>query len=295
MNLPKKVSITEVGPRDGLQNIKTWIPTETKLAIIDGLVEAGLKKIEVTSFVHPKAIPQMADSATILQVVKHKYEGKIKCVALVPNLFGATKAIEFGADEISFFISASEKHNMENVRQTIEDSLKALRTVCEIKADRIVRLIVPTSFVCPFSGKVDPSKVAYVIEEGLKAGANEIGLGDTIGKAHPLHVETLLNYLIPRFSGVDFILHLHDTYGMGLAGIMTALNMGITKYEASVGGLGGCPFAPGAAGNIATEDLVYMLHEMNIETGIDLGKLVDVARMVDKAIPMSVNGHLLKV
>lgn len=295
MNLPQRVSITEVGPRDGLQNIKEWIPTETKLAIIEGLVGAGLKKIEVTSFVHPKAIPQMADAATVLQTVKRKYAGKVACVALAPNLFGAAKAIELGADEINYVVSASEKHNLENINQTIEQSLAALKAVCEIKPELTVRLVVATSFVCPFAGKIEPSQVARVIEAGLAAGAKEIALGDTIGKAHPLHVETLLTYLQPRFADVDFILHLHDTYGMGLASIMTALHMGITKYEASVGGLGGCPFAPGAAGNIATEDLVNMLHEMNIETGIDLPALVGVARMIDKAIPLSVNGHMVKV
>lgn len=295
MNLPQKVSITEVGPRDGLQNIKTWIPTETKLAIIDGLIGAGLKKIEVTSFVHPAAIPQMADAATILQIVKQKYTGQVECVALAPNLFGAAKAIELGADEISFVVSASEQHNMENTKQTISDSLSALKKVCAIKPELTVRLVVATSFVCPFAGKTEPSQVARVVEAGLAAGAKEIALGDTIGKAHPLHVETLLTYLQTRFPAVDFILHLHDTYGMGLASIMTALDMGIERYETSVGGLGGCPFAPGAAGNIATEDLVNMLHAMNIETGIDLPALVNVARMIDKAIPMSVNGHMIKV
>lgn len=296
MNLPKKVSITEVGPRDGLQNIKTWIPTETKLAIIDGLIDAGMKKIEVTSFVHPKSIPQMADAATVLQTVKQKYAEKITAVALAPNLFGAAKAIELGADEITFVVSASEKHNLENTNQTIADSLAALKKVCEISRQLPVRLVVATSFVCPFAGKVEPEKVAHVVEAGLLAGAAaEVALGDTVGKAHPLQVEKLLNYLMPRFPHVDFILHLHDTCGMGLASILTALNMGITKYEASIGGLGGCPFAPGAAGNIATEDLVNMLHQMDVETGINFSKLVNVARMIDQAIPLSVNGHMLKV
>jgi hydroxymethylglutaryl-CoA lyase len=295
MNLPKQANITEVGPRDGLQNIKAWIPTETKLAIIDGLVDAGLKKIEVTSFVHPKAIPQMADAATVLQTAKQKHGGKIVFVALAPNLVGAVNAIEAGADELTFVVSASERHNEENTRQTIDESLTGLAKVCKLDPKRLVRLVVATSFVCPFAGVVEPSKVAYVIEAGLKAGAKEVALGDTVGKAHPLQVESLLNYLMPRFPGVDFILHLHDTCGMGLASIITALQMGITNYEASVGGLGGCPFAPGAAGNIATEDLVNMLHAVNIETGIDLPKLVSVARMIDAVIPLSVNGHMVKV
>lgn len=295
MKLPERVSITEVGPRDGLQNIQHWIPTQHKLALIDALALTGLAKIEVTSFVHPKAIPQMADAETVLRATKQKYGEALCCVALAPNVYGAVKALEAGADEVTFVVSASEKHNMENTRQSIQDSLKGLEEVCRLGADTPVRLVVATAFVCPFMGEIPPEKVALVIDKGLQAGAAEIALGDTIGKAHPLHVARLLEYLMPRFPQVDFILHLHDTYGMGLAGIMAALQMGINRYEASVGGLGGCPFAPGAAGNIATEDLVNMLHAMGIATGIDLGKLIKAAGLMDTLLPGSMNGHVAKV
>ena len=291
MNLPKTVEITEVGPRDGFQNLKDWIPTEEKLAVIEQLIAAGFTRIELTSFVHPKAVPQMADAAEILPTIKTKYAGQVQCIALVPNLFGAKRAIELGADEITFVISASEAHNVANTKQTVEQSLAAFEEVCKIKGNTIVRLSVATAFTCPFAGNVPPENVIRIIETGLKAGANEIMLADTIGTANPLQVEALLQLLMPTY-GKDFVLHIHDTHGMGLANVLTCLQMGITRFETSVGGLGGCPFAPGAAGNIATEDLANMLQGIGIETGINLEQLIAVASAVRKFSPAPLSGHL---
>ena len=293
MKLPESAEITEVGPRDGFQILKTFIPTETKIKIIGGLVESGIKRIELTSFVHPKAVPQMADSAEVLTAAKQQYGDRIKCIALVPNLFGARRAIELGADEITVVISASERHNLENTRQTIDQSLAAFEEICKIKSNVLVRLSVVTAFTCFFSGDTPPENVVRIIESGKSAGADEFMLADTIGTANPLQVESLLGLLIPRY-GNNFVLHIHDTYGMGLANVLTCLNAGIWRYETSIGGLGGCPFAPGAAGNIATEDLINMLHLMNIPTGVDLTKLVGVARIVEKSIDTTLSGHLIR-
>jgi hydroxymethylglutaryl-CoA lyase len=293
MKLPESAEVTEVGPRDGFQNIKTFIPTETKIKIIGELAESGLRRIELTSFVHPKAVPQMADSAEILTAVKQQYGGRIKCIALVPNLFGAKRAIELGADEITFVISASERHNLENIKQTVDQSLAALEEVCKIKSNVLVRLSIATAFTCPFEGITPPDRVVRIIESGRSAGADEFMLADTLGTANPLQVDSLLGLLTPQY-GNNFVLHIHDTYGMGLANVLTCLNAGIRRYETSVGGLGGCPFAPGAAGNIASEDLISMLHMMNISTGIDLTRLVGVARMVEQSLNAALSGHIMR-
>jgi hydroxymethylglutaryl-CoA lyase len=293
MKLPESVEITEVGPRDGLQNLKTFIPTEVKIQLIEKLVESGLKRIEVTSFVHPKAVPQMADAAEVLATIKRKFPKQVTCIALVPNLVGAKRAIETGVDEICFVISASERHNLENTKQTVEQSLAAFKSVCEIKGKVLVRLSVVTAFTCPFIGVVPPENVTRIIDAGKAAGTDEIMIADTLGTANPLQVESLLRMLMKRY-GYQFVLHIHDTRGMGLSNMLIALMNGITRYETSFGGLGGCPFAPGAAGNVATEDFVNMCHEMNIKTGIDVAKLVGVSRMIEPVAAASMSGHVMR-
>lgn len=272
-SLPKQVEITEVGPRDGFQNIKEWIPTETKLEIAERLIACGFKKLEATAFVHPKAVPQMADAAEVLTTLKRKY-ADVTFIALAPNMRGVTNAIEAGADEVAYIVSASERHNFENTKQTIEQSLQGLTEVCKIAGSTRVRLAIPTAFNCPWTGKVPAENVTKIVEYGLAAGVAEIGLGDTLGSANPLQVKELLYILKAEFPALDVILHLHDTRGMAMASIITALQAGTTRFESSFGGLGGCPFAPGAAGNIATEDLVNMLNEMGIDSGIDFEKLM---------------------
>ncbi len=291
--LPKYVEVIEVGPRDGFQNIKEWIPTDTKLKIIEGLIACGFKRMEVTSFVHPKAIPQMADSAEVLGIIRSKYPG-LKKIALAPNLYGAKKAIEAGADEITFVISASERHNLENTRQTHEQSIAALAEVCKMKGTVKVRLAVATTFDCPFSGRVPLGNVVKLIEAGLQAGADDVYFADTIGTADPVHVEEVVGEIQRRYPNLPITLHIHDTRGMGLANVVTALNMGVTRFEAAVGGLGGCPFAPGAAGNIATEDMINMLHQMKIETNIDLEQLIKVARLTGELLPAVPTGHMVR-
>jgi len=294
LKIPENVEIIEVCPRDGFQNIKTLIPTETKIAIIDKLVDCGFTWIEATSFVHPKAIPQMADATEVLKTVKEKHAGKAGFVALAPNLFGAQRAIEAGADAITFVISASEKHNLENTRQTIAQSVAALTEVCKIKGSCIVRLAVATAFDCPFAGRVAPEQVLGVVEAGLKAGADEVVLADTIGTATPLQMEALLRPMLTKYPQLSFILHIHDTQGMGLANIITALNLGVTRFETAAFGLGGCPFAPGAAGNIATEDLVNMIHKMGIATGLDYEKIIEVTRYIESKLGVPAVGHMAR-
>lgn len=295
MKLPKSVEIIEVCPRDGFQNIKEEIPTKTKMEIINKLVDCGFTRIEVTSFVHPKAIPQMADAAEVLQQAKQKHGNKVQLIALAPNLFGAKRAIENGADGITFVTSASEAHNLENTKQTIEQSLAAFAEVCKIKGNCKVRLDIATAFDCPFAGKIAPEQVAKLVDFALNVGTDEIVLCDTIGTATPLQLEELLNHLNARYPKYPFTFHIHDTNGMGLANVITAMNMGGTRFESAAFGLGGCPFAPGAAGNIATEDLVYMVHKMGIRTGLDYEKIIEVAHFIEKSLGIAPVGHMSKV
>lgn len=288
---PQAVEITEVGPRDGFQNIKEWIPTENKIEIIERLIDCGFKKIEATAFVHPKAVPQMADAREVLTAIKQKHP-EVKFSALTPNLKGVANAIEAGADEVSYIISASERHNFENTKQTIDESLQGLSEVCKIKGGTKLCLAIPTSFNCPWTGKVPAENVIKIIRAGLTNGVDEFGLGDTIGSAHPLQMKELLDILRLQFPDLDVLLHLHDTRGMGLASTVVAMQAGATRFEASVGGLGGCPFAPGAAGNIATEDLVNMLDGMGIRSGIDLEKLMKVVYRTKELLPVPISSHM---
>lgn len=289
---PERVEITEVGPRDGFQNIREWIPTETKLIIIEKLLECGFEKMEVTAFVHPKAVPQMADAKEILKELKPKYPN-VAFIALAPNIKGAMDAIEAGVDEAAYIISASERHNFENTKQTIEQSLAGLSEVCKLKSNTKIRLALPTSFICPWTGKVAEENVIKIIERGAEMGITEFGLGDTIGSANPLHVQELFEVLKTKFPELDIILHLHDTRGMGLASVLMALQAGATRFETAIGGLGGCPFAPGAAGNIATEDLVNMLEGMGIRTGINLKKMMQVVFQTAELLPVPLNSRML--
>lgn len=291
MNLPKTVEITEVGPRDGFQNIKEWIPTETKLEIIEDLISCGFKRMEVTAFVHPKAVPQMADAKKIITTLKGKHKDVV-IMALTPNLRGVTNAIEAGVDQVGYIISASDRHNFENTKQTIDQSLEGLGEVCKIKGDTKVQLSIPTVFNCPWGGKVPAENVIKIIKYGLSVGVNDIGIADTVGSAHPLQVKELLDVLKAEFPELNLVLHLHDTRGMAMASILAALQAGTTRFETSIGGLGGCPFAPGAAGNVATEDLVNMLEGMGIHTGIDFDKVMKAAFRAQELLPVSISSRM---
>lgn len=294
MNLPNKVEIIEVGPRDGFQNIPTFIPTNTKLRIIDTLVNSGFKKIQVTSFVHPKAIPQMKDSKEVAETVVEKYP-EVTFTALVPNLYGAKSAYDSGIREISCVISASETHNKENINRSINESFEELAKIRSELNDVRIKLDIATAFGCPFEGEIPIQKISDMIDIAYKIGVDYVYLADTIGVANPKQVESVLEHLNKSFPDKNIGLHMHDTRGMGLANILTALQKGYTIFESAAGGLGGCPFAPGAAGNIATEDLVNMLESMGITTNIKLDKLYDSTNLIKEHIKHNLTSHMANV
>lgn len=296
MNFPKKVELVEVGPRDGFQSIDKWIPTELKINIIESLIKANFKKIEVTSFVSPKAIPQMKDAKDIMQTLLEKYKkSNVIFNALVPNLFGAKAAYEAGVHEITYVISASNSHNMANVKRTREQSFVELTQIKKDFPDLKIKFAIATVFGCPFDKDVPIKEVKWMIEKGLDVNVDEICLADTIGIANPLQMAKLLKEIKTSFKDENFSLHIHDTRGMGLANVVIAMQEGITKFESAIGGLGGCPFAPGAAGNIASEDLVNMLHSMGIETDVSLEVLQNLTTLIKEKIKPILTSHLAYV
>lgn len=272
---PRSVRIVEVGPRDGLQNEKVHIPTEQKIHFINLLSEAGLPVIEATSFVSPRAIPQLSDASAVMAgIVLHP---GINYPVLVPNLKGMERAISAGVRSVSVFTAASESFTQHNINATIEESLTNFRPVVALarQAQIPVRGYISTVFGCPYEGNVDPRRVLYVAQALLEMGIEELSLGDTIGVATPSQVMEVIDLLTQQGIAIGQIaVHFHDTRGTALANVLASLHMGVNVIDSSVGGLGGCPYAPGAAGNLATEDLLYMLHGMKIETGVDLEKVV---------------------
>lgn len=292
MDFPKEVKVVEVGPRDGFQNIKTPIATGTKIEIIEAMIAAGIRTMEVTSFVHPKAIPQMADAAEVACSVVDKHGGNFRAIALVPNLTGAKKAYECGIHEVTYVISASAKHNLANINRTREQSLAELKIIAQGIPGLKVRLDVATAFGCPFLGKVADELVLSLIESALECNIEEVILCDTIGVANPLQVFRLVQKTRAAFAKTSLGVHLHDTRGMGLANTLAGLEAGVTIFETSIGGLGGCPFAPGAAGNTPTEDMVNMFHAMGIDTGVDLGKYLEPVKVLKEQIQQSLTGHM---
>ena len=292
--LPNKVTITEVGPRDGFQNVKTFIPTEDKVAIIEGLITAGIKSFELTSFVSPKAIPQLADAAEVCRTILSKHGDQIGASALVPNLRGAQSAWEAGIREVACVISVSTSHNRANINRTHDESIADLTKMLESLPEMTVRVDLATAFACPFEGWIQPEAVGALAAKVHQLGVRKIVLADTIGVATPDRVYKLSSYMRQHFPDVNLALHLHDTRGMGLSNTLAGLMAGITTFETSIAGLGGCPFAPGAAGNTATEDMVNMLRDMNITTGISREKLIDVVSLVAQKVDAPINSHLAK-
>ncbi len=294
MARPKKVLVGEVGPRDGLQIEEDFVPTETKIELINGLIDAGVKEIEYSSFVSPRAVPQLADAAEVLAALDRSRD--VHLVALVPNAKGAERAVEAGVDELRVFVSASESHNQKNVNRSVEDSLRGFEDVLRIatSAGRPVSGAIATSFGCPFEGDVPVEQVGMIAKRFSELGMVGVGLGDTTGMATPPLVAERCRHLKAVVPDLPVTLHFHNTRGIGLANVMAGLDEGIDRYESSFAGLGGCPFAPGATGNICTEDLVFLLHEMGIETGIDLHKLCDVARRVEQVVGRSLPGQVMK-
>jgi hydroxymethylglutaryl-CoA lyase len=292
--MARKVTVTEVGPRDGFQIERDFIPTATKVTLINQLVEAGLPIIEFSSFVSPRAVPQLADAAEVLAGLDRSRGTKF--AALVPNAKGAERAAAARVDEIRVFVSASETHNQKNVNRSVEESLAGFEDVMRIANDAGIPVggAIATSFGCPFEGEVPVEQVGYIARRFRDLGMKGVGLGDTTGMATPPLVAERCRHLKEHVSELPIALHFHNTRGIGLVNVMAGLAEGIDTYEASFAGLGGCPFAAGATGNICTEDLVYMLHEMGFETGIDLDKLCGAARDVEQVIGRSLPGQVMK-
>jgi hydroxymethylglutaryl-CoA lyase len=271
---PQQVRIVEVGPRDGLQNEQQPIPLDRKVAFIQGLAEAGIHEIEATSFVNPKAVPQLADAEALLSSLPSL--PNVKLHALVPNERGLERALAASVQRIAVFTAASETFTEKNIRMTIAESLETFGRVISRARDAGVstRGYVSTAFVCPYEGDIARNKVREVTAALLDLGCDEVSVSDTIGAAAPRDIYATVGYLLESLPADKLALHLHDTYGTALANVLAGLELGITCFDASAGGLGGCPFAPGAAGNLATEDLVYMLERMQIHTGIDVARVV---------------------
>ncbi|MEW9672128.1 hydroxymethylglutaryl-CoA lyase [Ammoniphilus sp. 3BR4] len=295
MKFPSKVMLKEVGPRDGLQNEKVFIPTEDKIEWINQLSKTGLQHIEITSFVNPKWIPALADAAYVAKRIER--DPNITYTALVPNRQGLELALEANVDEVAVFMSSSETHNRKNINKSIQDTFPILREVVQqsLLAGKTVRGYVSTVFGCPYEGKVSIEEVIRVSEALFEMGIGELSLGDTIGVANPKQVQGVVEILLKRFPAEKLALHFHDTRGLALANIVASLDMGITTFDASLGGLGGCPYAPGASGNVATDDLLYMLDEMGIETGVHQDKLLSAACFIRDKIGRPLPSHSLQI
>jgi isopropylmalate/homocitrate/citramalate synthase len=276
----QRVAVVEVGPRDGLQNERAAISTADKIEFVDRLSAAGLPVIEVSAFVSPKWVPQMADAAEVFAGITPR--PGTRYAALVPNLAGLERAITVGVTEVAVFAASTETFSRKNINQSIDDSLANYQQVCDraIAAGLRVRGYLSTAFGCPYEGAVDVDRVATVAERLLTLGVFEVAVSDTIGIAHPGQVASTLERLLSRIPRERIALHFHDTRGTALANVLTALSFGVATFDASAGGLGGCPYAPGAAGNLATNDLIYMLEGAGVETGVSLPKLTEATAFI---------------
>jgi hydroxymethylglutaryl-CoA lyase len=295
-DLPKSVRVREVGPRDGFQNEPETIPTADKVRLIDMLSDTGLRRIEVTSFVRPDVIPQLSDAEQVLDRIARR-EG-VAFSVLIPNEQGLERALAMRErfDEINVFLSASETHNQRNVNRSVEESLDALERTVPAAVDAGLRCegVVSVSFGCPYEGDVPPERVFGIAERLAAAGCAEVAFGDTTGMANPRQVRQFFAAARDRLPGVELTAHFHNTRGQGLANVLAALEEGVESFEASFGELGGCPVPPGATGNISSEDLVSMLHEMGIETGVDLSRLVEASRAAQEVLGRPLGAHVLR-
>ena len=284
MNLPEKVKLVEVGPRDGLQNEARTVPLDTKVALIDRLSLAGLPSIEVGSFVSPKWVPQMADTAEVLAAIQ-RVPG-VSYPVLTPNMVGFDRARQAGAAEVAVFVAASESFSRKNVNCSIVESLDRVRSVCTAAASVGVRVrgYVSCVLVCPYEGMVTPNAVSRVAEQLFVMGCYEVSLGDTTGAGTPVAVQAMIGAVASSVPVERLAVHFHDTYGQALANILASLQLGITVVDSAVAGLGGCPYAPGATGNVATEDVLYMLRGSGIETGVDLDRVFDAGCFISAAL-----------
>lgn len=288
------IRIVEVGPRDGLQNETKIIPTQVKIELINRLAEAGLRNIEASSFVNPKWIPQLSDAVEVLCGIQQK-QG-VTYSALVPNKKGMERVKETNLKEIAVFMSASETHNLKNINKTIQDTFPVLREVVEEATGSGLRVrgYVSTVFGCPYEGDVPVENTLRVVEELFAMGVYEVSIGDTIGVATPKQVHEKFAELVEHFGSERLAAHFHDTRGTGLANVVAALDHGIRIFDSSIGGLGGCPYAPGAAGNVATEDLVYLLEGMGYQTGVDLARLLEAGSFIQQQLGRELPAKMLK-
>jgi hydroxymethylglutaryl-CoA lyase len=295
MALPQRVRIREVGPRDGFQNEPETIPTAEKIRLIDMLSATGLRRMEVTSFVRPDVIPQLADAEQVLAGVQRR-DG-VAFSVLIPNERGLERALAMRDrfDEVNVFLSASETHNRRNVNRAIEESLNGLELTLEGAREAGLRCegVISTSFGCPYEGEVPPERVFEIAERLAAAGCAEVAFGDTTGMANPRQVREFFAAARERLAGIELTAHFHNTRGQGLANVLAALEEGVDSFESSFGELGGCPVPPGATGNVASEDVVSMLEEMGIETGIDLAALVEASRAAQGALGRRLGSHVL--
>jgi len=291
--LPKEVEIIEVGPRDGFQMLPDFIDTVDKVRMIERLIQAGIQRMEVTSFVHPKAVPQMRDASEVIQSVRRN---GCQCFAMVPNLIGAERALEAGADMLNLVVSASESHNRCNVRRSIDESLRSFEAILDVAEGRGVRVraSIATVFGCPFEGDVPIEGVLRVGRKLVEMGCVELNLCDTTGMANPRQVACVARRVLEEFGDTRIAMHFHNTRGAGMANLLAAMQNGVASFETSFGGLGGCPFAPGAAGNVCTEDAVHMLHEMGVATHIDLPRLLDAVGQAERLLDLTFPGQVIK-
>jgi hydroxymethylglutaryl-CoA lyase len=297
MNLPNAgpITIREVGTRDGIQSLGAFIETGQKVELIDALSETGLQRIEATSFVNPRAVPQMADATDVMARIRRR--PGIAYEALVPNLRGAQDALAARVDGVLVVVTASEIFNQKNVRMSVDQSLRQFAEVIQLTTAANVACVgaIGTAFGCPYEGEISEERLLGLVARFASLGFSEVMLADTTGMANPVQIERTLTRVLERWGGSLRIgLHLHNTRGMGLANVVAGLRAGVTTYDASVAGIGGCPFAPEAAGNISTEDTVHMLHEMGLETGIDLDRLIAAARLAQQLLGRELPGQVMK-
>jgi hydroxymethylglutaryl-CoA lyase len=294
MNLPKKVTIVEVGTRDGFQNEKQFIPTDRKIAIINALSRTGLKVIQATSFVHPQAVPNLADAEEVMARID-RVPG-VAYTILAPNLKGVQRALAAKPAKINLMMSVSESHNRANGNRTVEESLRDFESLVPMIQAAGVKPIggMACTFGCPFEGKISIAQIERVVDRYVAMGIKETGLSDTIGSANPKLVYEVACHILDRYPQLEWHTHFHNTRDLALANILAAMQAGLTEFDAAIGGLGGCPYAPNASGNISTEDLVNMMHEMGVETGVDLDALLAVSAMVKQVIPHPLSSAIVQ-
>jgi hydroxymethylglutaryl-CoA lyase len=290
----KEVTITEVCPRDGFQSVSEWIPTEEKVRIINQLIDCGYKQIEVTSFVHPKAIPQLKDADEVLKRIKRSEHVKLR--ALVPNTRGLERAIAAGVDKVKLMLSASDSHSISNANCKTLEAFERFEPLVELaeKSGMKVGGSISVAFGCPYEGETPVERLVLICERYRSLGIKEVSLADTTGMANPIQIRNNVRELMKRFPDFTFSLHLHNTRGMAFANAVAGWEEGIVHFDSSAGGLGGCPYAPGASGNIASEDLIHGFEEMGIYTGVSLDKVLVAAEDVQQSLPKYVDSFLLK-